>query len=131
MSERYAALRVGPAEADLDVGPLISARQKRIVDGFLDRVGDLPVVARGEIAAEAPRAGHYVAPTLVADVPPTHRLAQDEIFGPVQVVIPFEDEEEDVRTCMARIQASPFVIHKDAIRGFVYEVETGRLREVK
>jgi carbonic anhydrase len=43
----------------------------------------------------------------------------------------FSDLEEDVRQSIARITASPFVVHKDAIRGFVYEVETGRLREVK
>jgi carbonic anhydrase len=42
----------------------------------------------------------------------------------------FSDLEEDVRQSMARIQASPFIPHKDAVRGFVYEVETGRLREV-
>jgi carbonic anhydrase len=43
----------------------------------------------------------------------------------------FSNLEEDVRQSIARIKASPFVLHKDAIRGFVYEVETGRLREVK
>jgi carbonic anhydrase len=42
----------------------------------------------------------------------------------------FSDVEADVRQSMARIQASPFVPHKDRIRGLVYEVETGRLREV-
>jgi carbonic anhydrase len=42
----------------------------------------------------------------------------------------FSDLEEDVRQSMARIQANPFILHKDAVRGFVYEVETGRLREV-
>jgi carbonic anhydrase len=42
----------------------------------------------------------------------------------------FSDLEEDVRQSVARIQASPFVLNKDAVRGFVYEVETGRLREV-
>lgn len=43
----------------------------------------------------------------------------------------FSDAEDDVRQSIARILASPFVVHKDAIRGFVYEVETGRLREVE
>lgn len=43
----------------------------------------------------------------------------------------FSELEGDVRQSIARIQASPFVVHKDRIRGFVYEVETGRLREVK
>jgi carbonic anhydrase len=42
----------------------------------------------------------------------------------------FEDLEEDVRQSIARIKASPFIPEKDQVRGFVYEVETGRLREV-
>ena len=42
----------------------------------------------------------------------------------------FSDLEEDVRQSIARIQASPFIPHKGSVRGFVYEVETGRLREV-
>lgn len=43
----------------------------------------------------------------------------------------FPDAEADVRQTAARIRANPFVPHTDAIRGFVYEVETGRLREVE
>lgn len=43
----------------------------------------------------------------------------------------FSDPDGDVRQSIARIQASPFVPHKDQIRGFVFEVETGKLREVK
>jgi carbonic anhydrase len=42
----------------------------------------------------------------------------------------FSDLEEDVRQSIRRIHASPFITHKDSVRGFVYEVETGRLREV-
>jgi carbonic anhydrase len=42
----------------------------------------------------------------------------------------FADLDEDVRQSIARIRASPFVPRKESIRGFVYEVETGRLREV-
>jgi carbonic anhydrase len=42
----------------------------------------------------------------------------------------FSDLEEDVRQSIARIEHSPFIAHKDAVRGFIYEVETGRLREV-
>ena len=42
----------------------------------------------------------------------------------------FTDLEADVRQSIARIKASPFVPFKDSVRGFVYEVETGRLREV-
>ncbi|MEW9553349.1 beta-class carbonic anhydrase [Nonomuraea sp. NPDC050783] len=43
----------------------------------------------------------------------------------------FADLEEDVRQSVARIKADPFIPHRDAVRGFVYEVEAGRLREVK
>jgi carbonic anhydrase len=42
----------------------------------------------------------------------------------------FSDLEEDVRQSMRRIQANPFIPHTDSVRGFIYEVETGRLREV-
>ena len=42
----------------------------------------------------------------------------------------FPDVDEDVRQSVARINASPFIPHKDSVRAFVYEVETGRLREV-
>jgi carbonic anhydrase len=42
----------------------------------------------------------------------------------------FTDLEEDIRQSIARIKASPFIANKDQVRGFVYEVETGRLREV-
>jgi hypothetical protein len=42
----------------------------------------------------------------------------------------FSDLEEDVRQSIARIQASPFILHKGSVRGFIYELETGRLREV-
>ncbi len=42
----------------------------------------------------------------------------------------FDDLDDDVRESIARIKASPFIPHTDSVRGFVYEVETGRLREV-
>ncbi len=96
MAARYGDLRVGPAMADLDVGPLISARQKAIVEGFLAQGGDLERAAEARIVADAPAGGHYVAPVLFSRVGPAHALAQAEIFGPVQVVMPFETEEEAV-----------------------------------
>src|SRR5204862_2599202 len=99
MAERYRALRAGPAERDLDLGPVISARQKDGIDHFLGLARDsgLAFAAEGEVVADAPRRGHYVRPTLVDDVPPGHALAQDEIFGPVQVLIAFDGEAEAVR----------------------------------
>src|SRR5262249_36006795 len=54
----------------------------------------LPIAAQASLVADAPKGGFYVAPTLVAAVPPQHALAQEEIFGPVQVLIPFDGEHE-------------------------------------
>jgi aldehyde dehydrogenase (NAD+) len=96
MAQRYRALRVGPALDDLDIGPVISARQREIVQGYLDVVKDsgLHIAAQAPLPAALPPGGCWVAPTLVADVNPGHRIAQEEIFGPVQAVIPFEGERE-------------------------------------
>ncbi|GGE61487.1 aldehyde dehydrogenase family protein [Actibacterium pelagium] len=96
MAKRYDALRAGPALDDLDVGPLVSHRQKEIVEGFLAKGADLELAAQGKIVADAPSGGAFVAPSLFACANPDHTLSQDEIFGPVQVVIPFKDEDEAV-----------------------------------
>jgi aldehyde dehydrogenase (NAD+) len=96
MADRYRALRVGPALDDLDIGPVISARQREIVQGYLDVVkdGGLHIAAQAPLPATLPPGGCWVAPTLVAEVNPGHRIAQEEIFGPVQAVIPFDGERE-------------------------------------
>ena len=94
MAARYDALRVGPALEDLDVGPLISARQQGLVGRFLDQAQGLAMAARAGVP-EGP--GYFTAPTLLDRVPPDHPLAQQEIFGPVQVIIPFDTEEEALR----------------------------------
>lgn len=99
LAAAFSALRVGTHEADLDCGPLISARQKGRVQRFLDEAdaAKLPVLARGTIAAGTPEAGFFVPPTLIGDVPPEMRLAREEIFGPVLSAIPFTDEAEALR----------------------------------
>ncbi|HZQ41202.1 MAG TPA: aldehyde dehydrogenase family protein [Rhizomicrobium sp.] len=99
LAQRYRALRVGAARDDLDVGPLITANQKSRVERYIElgRKDGLPVIAEGAVASNAPAGGHFVAPVLFGNVPPDHRLAQEEIFGPVQVVIPFDSEEEAIR----------------------------------
>ena len=96
MAARYRELNVGAALDDLNVGPLISARQQEIVNGYLKKGEGLSVAAQGVIDDAAPSGGYFVAPTLFDDVPADHALAQEEIFGPVQVIIPFDDEEHAV-----------------------------------
>jgi carbonic anhydrase len=58
------------------------------------------------------------------------QIQQDTGVKPEWAAEAFDDLEEDVRQSVARIKASPFIPRKDKVRGFVYEVETGRLREV-
>ena len=99
LAERFAALRCGPALADLDCGPLIRASQRDRVRSFLDgaRRDGIAIAAQGTIAADAPSEGFYVAPTLLRDVPANHRLACEEVFGPVLSAMPFVDERDAVR----------------------------------
>ena len=94
MAEKYSSFTIAPALDDQDVGPLISGRQKDIVESFLAKGSDLEKVAEAVMPSDLPSGGFYVPPTLFANVSSEHVLAQDEIFGPVQVIMPFEDEEQ-------------------------------------
>lgn len=98
LGHAFEALRVGPAAMDLDVGPLIRQTQQQRVWDFLSdaHAADIPMVAQGQIVDEAPDTGFYQAPTLLRDVPVHHRLAQEEVFGPVLCAMPFADEDEAV-----------------------------------
>lgn len=98
MSAAYSALTVGPAMSDHSMGPLVSKRQKEIVEGFLSlaKQDGIPIAAQGAYVADVPENGAYILPTLLDNVPSDHPLAQDEIFGPIQVLIPFEDEAEAI-----------------------------------
>lgn len=51
-------------------------------------------MAQGLVVPEAPETGYYQAPMLLRDVPPTHRLAQQEVFGPLLAAMPFDGEAE-------------------------------------
>ena len=87
----FEALRVGPAAMDLDVGPLIRQTQQQRVWDFLSDAqhAGIPMVAQGVVVDEAPETGFYQAPTLLRDVPVDHRLAQEEVFGPVLAAMAF------------------------------------------
>jgi carbonic anhydrase len=57
-------------------------------------------------------------------------IEKDTGIRPAWAAEAFPDLEADVRQSIARIKASPFIPNKESVRGFIYEVETGRLREV-
>jgi aldehyde dehydrogenase (NAD+) len=98
LGSAFENLRAGPPAMDLDLGPLIRQSQQQRVWDFLSdaQVAGIPMVAQGQVASGAPESGFYQAPTLLRDVPVNHRLAQEEIFGPVLCAMKFKDEDDAI-----------------------------------
>ncbi|MGW7515226.1 aldehyde dehydrogenase family protein [Streptomyces sp. NPDC054796] len=116
------ALTVGdPDDPATLVGPLISAAQRDRVESYVAgaRAQGARVVAGGERPALKP--GFYVAPTLLAGVTPEMTVAREEIFGPVVVALPFEDEDEAVRIANGTPYGlSDYVFSSDAGRAWAF-----------
>jgi acyl-CoA reductase-like NAD-dependent aldehyde dehydrogenase len=94
-------LKVGDPRADgTVVGPVISAAHRDRIESYVElgRKEGARVVAGGERPAHGPEfdRGFYVAPTLLADCTNDMRVVREEIFGPVVVVLPFDDEDQAV-----------------------------------
>lgn len=85
----------GPTDEDVHIGPLISQKQLDRVMGYIDegKRSGVEVVTGGH---RLDRRGYFVHPTVLTDVDHGGRLCQQEIFGPVVAVIPFDDDEEVV-----------------------------------
>ena len=101
LAAEAAQLRLGHGlDRSTDVGPLVSAEQRRRVLDYLDvgaEAGARTVVG----GRERPGAGFFVEPTILTGVDPSDRVAQEEIFGPVLVVLPVTDEAEAVAVANA------------------------------
>jgi betaine-aldehyde dehydrogenase len=98
LAESYRNLKVGdPLEDDTAIGPMVAERQRSRVEGYIEigkREGARLVVGGGRPAHLDK--GWYVEPTVFADVDNAMRIAQEEIFGPVTSVIPYDDIEHAV-----------------------------------
>jgi aldehyde dehydrogenase (NAD+) len=81
-----------PFDPATRLGPLVSGAQRDRVQGFIDRA-DARLAFGG---AAVPGSGYFVSPTVFADVSPSSELAQEEIFGPVLSIIPFDGDDEAV-----------------------------------
>jgi len=94
---RAKTMTVGPGVSDPDMGPIISKRQLETIEQYVD-VGrnEGAKVAAGGSRPKNPNlpGGYYFEPTLLDDVTPDMRVAQEEIFGPVLAIIGFDDVEE-------------------------------------
>ncbi|MFY1594461.1 aldehyde dehydrogenase family protein [Micromonospora sp. WMMD737] len=94
-----AGYRLGdPFDPATRLGPLVSAAQRERVREHVARgLADGGRLVAGGPDAPLPERGYFVAPTVIADVDPDSALAQEEVFGPVLAVMPFDDEDEAVR----------------------------------
>ena len=93
-AQKVASLKVGdPKDPNTIIGPVINDRQAKVLEGLIERgieQGAVPIV-QGKIV------GRMVEPTILIDVEPEMDVAQEELFGPVVCVIPFETEEDAIR----------------------------------
>ena len=96
VAERFGKLRAGAPEDDPDLGPIINAKQKSRVEGFIAdaKAAGVPVIAEAGLHENAPEGGYFVPPVLFGPVPRENTLACDEVFGPVLSVLTFEDEAD-------------------------------------
>ncbi len=84
-----------------EIGTLISQEQRERVGGYVEEARKLPgaqVIQVGELPTQPPfDRGLFYKPTIVVNPPPDCRLVQEEIFGPVAAVLPWQDSEELLR----------------------------------
>ena len=98
--QKVSEIRVGePSDPSTQLGPVISEKsQNRILSMIDSAVKDgAKILTGGSIPENAPAGGYFIQPTVLFTDNPTIKIAQEEVFGPVTVVIPFDDEEDAIR----------------------------------
>jgi len=97
------AIRVGdPADPRTQLGPVISARSRDRILGMVERAQQAGArLLAGGGRAPVPGDGYYLQPTALYDVDPASEIAQHEVFGPVTVILPFDDEADAIRIANA------------------------------
>jgi aldehyde dehydrogenase (NAD+) len=111
-----------PLDKATDIGPVVSARQRDRVLDYIEagKSSGAKLVAGGGVPKDQPR-GWFVSPTVFADVDNSDRIAQEEIFGPVLAVIPYDSDEQAI----ALANDSEF-----GLAGTVWSTDTDRATEV-
>jgi aldehyde dehydrogenase (NAD+) len=98
LRDAFTKVRVGAPEMDLDCGPIINAKQKQRVLGYVTNAehDGAALLAEGSIDPHVATGGYYVKPMLFGSVPRNAALAREEVFGPILSVLPFTDEADAV-----------------------------------
>ena len=111
-----------PLDKATDIGPVVSARQRDRVLDYIEagKSSGAKLVVGGGVPKDQPR-GWFVSPTVFADVDNSDRIAQEEIFGPVLAVIPYDSDEQAI----ALANDSEF-----GLAGTVWSTDTERATEV-
>ena len=101
LAAKVTRIRLGdPMDRETKMGPLVTEEHMQKVLDYIDvgrREGHRVITGGGRATAGALRSGFFVEPTIFADVPPSSRIGQEEIFGPVLAAMPFDTEEDAIR----------------------------------
>ncbi len=122
-AKTFGSIRAGdPTKPGTVCGPVISARQRERVERYIEiaRAEGGRIVVGGGRPADRER-GYFVEPTVIADVPNTATVAQEEIFGPVLVVVPHDGDADAVRLA----NESPY-----GLSGSVWGTDAERIEQV-
>ncbi|MEU8569759.1 aldehyde dehydrogenase family protein [Streptomyces pathocidini] len=121
-----------PADPATRVGPLVNARQRDRVRGWIERgtAEGARLVAGGPDAPEGRESGYYVRPTVFADVTPGMAIAQEEIFGPVLAILSYGTEDEAVRIANGTVYGlagAVWAADEDTAVAFARRLEAGQV----
>jgi acyl-CoA reductase-like NAD-dependent aldehyde dehydrogenase len=132
LAARMRTLRFGDPEAwTTEIGPLANAAQHARVAGYIEQgAREGARLVCGGRRPDGLDTGYFIEPTLFADVDNAMTIAQEEIFGPVLVVIPFDDEDDAIRITedsIYGINASVWTTDTEKAWRFAGRVRTGNV----
>ena len=127
------ATKVGdPFDESTALGPLVSDTQRERVRGYIEKgvAEGAKLVAGGAEPPEGLDRGYYVRPTVFSEVDPEMTIAQEEIFGPVLAIIPYDDEDQAVRIANDSIYGLAGGVWSDDVehaKEFARRIRTGQV----